>query len=145
MMIDLPPASIVVNILHPVEVSFDINTFVSRILEVLDLKCGVFEFSFVDNATIIEVNRQFLGRDYATDIISFNLGDAPDIIGDVYISIEQATINALEFGQSLDDELKLLLVHGVLHLLGYEDYTDEDRSLMDAEQHRILQEILTRS
>ncbi len=117
---------------------FDVEDFIQRVLAFITLTHGSFEFTFVNNDKILEINRTFLQHDYETDIITFNLGTPDDIVGDIYISVDEASKNATEYGQSLDDEIRLLIVHGILHLLGYDDDTDEDRFIMEAEQDRII-------
>ena len=132
------PATININLETECPVVFDMKKFIKKILTLLKIKTGDFSFTFVQNAQIVQINQQFLKRDYATDIISFNLGTVEDIEGDVYISVEQAAINATGLGHGLDLEIKTLLVHGILHLLDYQDYTEEERSAMFAEQDRLL-------
>ncbi|NBV42472.1 rRNA maturation RNase YbeY [bacterium] len=124
-----------------IPVPFDAQTYLQRVIRILNIPAGAFEINFVDRDTIVSVNQRFLGRDYSTDIITFNLADekAP-IEGDVYICLDQVRDNAAELGHSFDYELKIVLIHGILHLLGYEDYTPEDKSVMDAEQVRIYEE-----
>ena len=72
---------------------------------------------------MITINKTHLERDYLTDIITFNLGSLSDPIGDIYISPDKAMENAAQFKSSVTDEIKLLLVHGLLHILEYRDYT----------------------
>ncbi|HOK54826.1 MAG TPA: rRNA maturation RNase YbeY [Armatimonadota bacterium] len=87
-----------------------------------------------DDAEITVLNRNYLGKDRPTDVISFYQAEKPeergDILGDVVISVETAKRQADERGKSLDDELDLLLAHGILHLLGYTDYTEEEARQM---------------
>ena len=68
--------------------------------------------------------RQFRKKDYATDVLSFPSGEA-DPIGDIAISMNRARAQAKEFGHTADEELRILLLHGVLHLLGYDHETDD--------------------
>ncbi|HOM71842.1 MAG TPA: rRNA maturation RNase YbeY [Armatimonadota bacterium] len=87
-----------------------------------------------DDAEITVLNRNYLGKDRPTDVISFYQAEKPeergDILGDVVISVETAKRQADERRKSLDDELDLLLAHGILHLLGYTDYTEEEARQM---------------
>ncbi len=87
-----------------------------------------------DDAGITMLNAQYLDRNEPTDVLSFYLLGKPDqtqgILGDVVISTETASRQAKEWDKSLDDELDLLLAHGILHLLGYTDYSDETRQQM---------------
>ena len=102
----------------------------------LDIKKKVnnaeFNVIIIDNERIHEMNREYRGVDRETDVITFALEDHTDIefedlrlLGDVYISIEKARSQAIEYGHSLKRELSFLTIHGLLHLLGY-DHMDED-------------------
>ncbi len=103
---------------------------------------GVFEFTFVDNTTIRKLNHLYFKKKGTTDIISFNLGTETEILGDIYIAVDVAKQNAKRFGNTFDNEIKLLLAHGILHLLGYRDYSDEERHEMEWEQNRLLEELI---
>lgn len=87
-----------------------------------------------DDAGITELNLRYLGKDRPTDVLSFYQADNPeereDLLGDVVISVETAQRQAKERDKSLDDEMDLLLAHGILHLLGFTDYTEETASKM---------------
>ena len=126
------------NIACTLEISFDLETFTRKILHLRQITQGSFEFTFVDRDTIKELNQAHLDHDYVTDIITFNLGSTDDIVGDVYICAPHAKDNADHYGQVFDDEIRLLIIHGILHLLNYQDYTDDERAVMDAEQRRLL-------
>ena len=94
---------------------------------------------FVDDARIQELNRRFLGRDRPTDVIAFNLSDSPEKLeGEVYVSVETAERQALDYGVTFWNELCRLAVHGVLHLLGFDDATDVQKKRMTEEENRIL-------
>lgn len=88
---------------------------------------GEVEVSFVAEPVIRELNRRFLGSEESTDVIAFNLGDGARLVGDVYIAPEVAARSAAELGVSEEEELVRLVVHGVLHLVGYEHPDGEDR------------------
>ncbi len=135
----LPPLEISVQ--NPAPVSFDIDAFVGEALKLKDVHSGVFDFNFVTAEESRQVNTTHLGHDYATDTITFNLGSPTDIVGDVYICPEVAAENAQKFGGSFDDEIRLLVVHSILHLLGYTDYTEADQAVMTQEQSRILAQL----
>ena len=107
----------------------------------------------VDDATIHELNRRFLDHDEPTDVITFALdgGDGDDgddgggfvtpgprQLGEIYISCERAAAQSAEWGNTPEAEVRFLTVHGVLHLLGWDDATAEDRERMLARQAAIL-------
>ncbi|HMP91371.1 MAG TPA: rRNA maturation RNase YbeY [Phnomibacter sp.] len=95
------------------------------------------QYVFCGDDYMLEINRQFLGHDTFTDIITFDLGDAGSagIEGEIYISVERVKENAAQFGVSIQQEMLRVIFHGLLHLLGYKDKTkaqvDEMRSKED--------------
>lgn len=95
---------------------------------------------FVDDARIVELNRKFLGRDFPTDVLAFDLRDpSPEgPSGEVYVSLERAEEQAREFGVPYEEEVARLVFHGLLHLAGFEDVTPEGRERMEAEVERYL-------
>jgi rRNA maturation RNase YbeY len=90
-----------------------------------------------DDAAIRRLNRAFHGTDAPTDVLAFEAGE-PDYLGDVIISYETARRNARAAGWRIADELDLLVVHGVLHLLGYDDTRPRARAKMWKRQEEIL-------
>jgi probable rRNA maturation factor len=99
----------------------------------------------VDDDEIMHFNRHYLSRDHPTNVLAFAMRDGeekqlhPDILGDVVISTETAQREARQRGVALDKEMALLLVHGVLHLLGYEhENTPEEAAAMEAKEQEIL-------
>lgn len=90
-------------------------------------------YSFCTDAYLLEVNLQYLDHDYFTDIITFDLGDeANSIEGDIYISIDRVRDNAKTLGAGFDQELLRVIVHGLLHLIGYNDKTPKEEKKMRA-------------
>lgn len=92
---------------------------------------------FIDNATIHKLNKKFLDRDHPTDVLSFNvhteyLPSELPILGDVYISTEKAKEQADQFHVPFQDEIERLVVHGILHLIGYEHEEPELQEQMEA-------------
>jgi len=92
------------------------------------------EVSFVDDSTIADVHMQFMDIPGATDVITFDHGE-------IHISVETARRQALEFGNDFERELLLYIIHGLLHLAGYEDASEPDRLRMDQLQQGILAEV----
>ncbi|MDJ0975752.1 MAG: rRNA maturation RNase YbeY [Planctomycetota bacterium] len=87
-------------------------------------------FLVVDDAQMQQINREQLGHDYPTDVISFPLEAEPVLMGDVVVSAETARREAAERGHPAYHELVLYAVHGVMHLLGYDDHSPDDRRRM---------------
>lgn len=99
--------------------------------------------TFLDDAAIASLNKRWLDREGATDVISFGLGSAP-LVADVYVSVETARRNAVRFGVEPREELLRLVVHGVLHAAGYDHPEDEGRasSEMFTLQERVVDLLL---
>lgn len=91
---------------------------------------GDINYVFLDDESLREINVQFLGHDYYTDIITFELGESDEVSADIYISIERVRDNAVEYGVTFEDELRRVMVHGLLHCLGWKDKEPEDQQDM---------------
>jgi rRNA maturation RNase YbeY len=91
-----------------------------------------------------ELNRRYLGKDVPTDVIAFALGEGGDLVGDVYVGVEQARRQAEELGLAVEEELARLVIHGVLHVLGHDhpEGPERLRSHMFFLQERVLREVL---
>ena len=87
-------------------------------------------FNFCNDQELLKVNQEFLSHDNLTDIITFDYSDPSGIVGEVLISTERVKDNALDFDQLFDVELRRVMVHGVLHLCGYKDKSDDEKILM---------------
>ena len=87
-------------------------------------------FSFCNDKELLKVNQEFLSHDNLTDIITFDYTDSSGIIGEILISTERVKDNALDFDQPFDVELRRVMVHGILHLCGYKDKSDDEKILM---------------
>jgi len=100
---------------------------------------GELSIAIVDDAKIRELNQAYLGKDRETDVLSFALNDEHESLsGEVIVSADTAAREAAARDRSADDELALYLVHGILHLLGYDDTTAKKRSLMWERQRELL-------
>ena len=104
--------------------------WIRSILEGEKKKEGDINIIFSGNRKIIELNKTYLNRSYSTDVISFQYNEGETINGDVYIGIETVMNNAEKYNATLDDELHRIMAHGVLHLIGYDDKTAQQRKRM---------------
>lgn len=100
-------------------------------------------FVFVDNPFIRKINREFLKRDEPTDVISFNYSESDGensglLEGEVYISLEQAAVNAKHYRESYESEVRRLIIHAILHLLGYTDYEPSKQKFMRESENFFL-------
>ena len=101
-------------------------------------KVGDIGYLFVDDERILEVNREYIGHDYYTDIITFDYDEGDVINGDIVISLDTVRTNAEKFHKTFDDELHRVIIHGILHLCGINDKGPGEREIMEAAEDRAL-------
>ena len=101
-------------------------------------KVGNLNYIFCNDDRILEVNKEFLGHDYYTDIITFDYSEPGLVSGDMFISIETVETNSFKFHTSYDKELMRVIIHGVLHLCGINDKGPGERAVMEAAEERAL-------
>ena len=101
-------------------------------------RVGEIAYIFVDDAKILEVNRQYLGHDYYTDIITFDYCEGDVISGDLFISLDTVRTNAEQVGATYEEELHRVIIHGILHLCGINDKGPGEREIMEAAEDKAL-------
>lgn len=99
---------------------------------------GNINYIFCSDERELEINREFLGHDYYTDVITFDYSTASTINGDIFISLDTVRSNAGMVSTSFENELRRILIHGVLHLTGQGDKTPETKSQMTAKEEHAL-------
>lgn len=99
--------------------------------------CNYIDFVLCDDAYLLEINKKYLEHDYYTDIITFPLKEDP-VEANIFISIDRVKDNAEEYKVKFVDELHRVIIHGVLHLIGYDDKSDEEKKKMRAEENACL-------
>ena len=99
---------------------------------------GNINYIFCSDERELEVNRQFLGHDYYTDIITFDYSTASTLNGDIFISVDTVRSNAAQIGVPFEDEVLRILIHGVLHLTGQDDKTPETKAEMTRKENLAL-------
>jgi len=99
---------------------------------------GDISFIFCSDEYLLEVNRKYLQHDYFTDIITFDYVAGNIISGDIFISIDRIKENSILFETNLANELHRIIIHGVLHLLGYKDKKKEDKKIMTEKENFYL-------
>ncbi|MDD6828479.1 MAG: rRNA maturation RNase YbeY [Bacteroidales bacterium] len=102
-------------------------------------KIGDINVIFCSDNYILDVNMKYLQHDYFTDIITFDYCEGKVLSGDLFISVDSVRENSIEFGTDFEEELHRVIVHGVLHLIGYDDHTDEDKKVMRQKENYYLQ------
>ncbi len=123
-----------------------LNDYIKYLVKKLDLEKCEFNIIIIDNKEIRKINREYRNIDRETDVISFALEDNLDIkyddfrlLGDIYISLDKAYAQAMEYGHSRERELCFLITHGILHLLGYDHMEPEDEKEMFTLQESLLE------
>ena len=92
-----------------------------------------------DHATVLDLNRRYLEHDYLTDVLAFPLGEAEDVVdGEIYVDLDTAAERHAEFDATFEEEVRRYVVHGLLHLLGYDDATPEGKAAMHRRETRYL-------
>ena len=126
------------NIEMPVLNKAAVEHWIRRVAAGYGFAVGDLTYIFCDDARILEVNRQFLGHDYYTDVITFDYSTPARVSGDIYISLDTVRSNAEMVGVRFEDELHRILVHGLLHLTGQGDKTPETKAQMTAKEEAAL-------
>ena len=115
-----------------------IRNWISDVIKSEDKKEGEINYIFCDDEYLLQINQEHLGHDTLTDIISFDYTVGNEISGDVFVSVERVKDNAVDFNASFEDELRRVLVHGVLHYCGYKDKSEADEFLMRSKEDEKL-------
>lgn len=99
---------------------------------------GDINYILCSDTYLLEMNKQYLKHDYYTDVITFDYCEDNVMSGDIFISVDTVRDNANEYEATFEKELQRVMVHGVLHLIGYKDKTDEDSKVMRAKENQYL-------
>lgn len=117
----------------------EVSRWITSVAQKYGREIGDVSYLFCDNERILEMNKSYLGHDYYTDIITFeqDLGNNT-IFADILISVDQVALNAAEYGTSFENELLRVMIHGILHMCGLDDHSDEDVVAMRAGEDAAL-------
>lgn len=123
-----------------------LKDWIKKILSQHSLKVGDINYLFTNDEEVLKVNQEFLGHDYYTDIITFDTSDygfpgvdEDKVSSDIVISVDTVRDNAALYGATFEDELHRVIIHGILHLIGYDDHEEEDkREMREAEDRALL-------
>lgn len=116
----------------------DTSAWIKAVAATYGRKMGDVGYMFVSDEKILEVNREYLGHDYYTDVITFDYDEDDIVSGDVVISLDTVRSNAELFGKEYDDELHRVIIHGILHLCGINDKGPGEREIMEAAENKAL-------
>lgn len=118
-----------------------IKSWIDNIVKSYGLKLGNLCYIFCNDDYILDVNRQYLQHDYYTDIITFDYSEDGIVSGDMFISVDTVLSNSQLFNSKYNTELNRVVIHGVLHLCGIKDKSDEDAKIMREAEDRALSEL----
>ena len=116
----------------------EMNAWIKAVAQKYGRRVGDIGYMFVSDEKILEVNRQYLGHDYYTDIITFDYDEGDKINGDIVISLDTVATNAEQYGKTYEDELHRVIIHGILHLCGINDKGPGEREIMEAAENEAL-------
>lgn len=114
------------------------SLWISKVIEENQFTLGELTYIFCSDEYLLDMNKEHLNHDYYTDIITFNYNEGFSLSGDLFISYDRIKDHAKEFGVDVFDELSRVMVHGVLHLIGFNDKTDEEQELMTEKENEYL-------
>ena len=115
-----------------------IRNWISSCINARGFTEGELNYIFCDDEYLLKLNVEFLEHDTLTDIISFDYTLGKQLSGDIFISIERIKENAQKYSQTPDNELNRVIIHGVLHYMGYQDKTAKAKAIMKAEEDKCL-------
>ncbi|WP_372754593.1 rRNA maturation RNase YbeY [Labilibaculum sp.] len=115
-----------------------LGEWISRVVVNNGFQIGEINYYFCSDNYLLAMNREHLNHDYFTDIISFDYTVSDMISGDLFISVDTVLDNSKEYGCDYMEELHRVMIHGVLHLMGIDDKTDEDQEIMTQKEDESL-------
>jgi len=130
---------------HAEEIDFqlkgkkEVSDWICRVIENESKEHGDINIIFTSDTFLLEINNQYLNRNYFTDIITFDYGDGKTISGDLYISIDRIRENAESLMISVRKELLRIIIHGILHLMGYDDNGEIEKKIMTEKEDWYLE------
>lgn len=114
------------------------SEWIKAVAAIYGRKVGEVGYMFVDDEKILQVNNEYLGHDYYTDVITFDYDEDDRINGDIVISLDTVRSNAELFTKDYDEELHRVIIHGILHLCGINDKGQGEREIMEAAENMAL-------
>jgi probable rRNA maturation factor len=119
-----------------------VSAWIDEVICAHELHTGCLNFIFCSNNYLLKINQDFLNHDYYTDVITFDYCENKRVSGDVYISVEMVKENADKLAQDSLNELLRVIIHGVLHLCGYNDKTKQEKDEMTQQENLALTQFL---
>ena len=117
----------------------NVSTWIEEIIQLENKSLQSLNYIFCSDEFLLKINQDYLQHDFYTDIITFDQSEDPDQIeGEIYISIDRVKENSEEFNKPFQSELHRVMIHGVLHLIGYGDHTDIEKEQMRKKEEACL-------
>lgn len=117
----------------------DTTAWIKAVAQTYGRKVGEVGYMFVNDEKILEINNEYLGHDYYTDVITFDYDEDDVVNGDIVISLDTVRTNAEMFGKAYEDELYRVIIHGILHLCGLNDKGPGEREIMEKAENKALE------
>ena len=117
----------------------DTTAWIKAVAQTYGRKVGEVGYMFVNDEKILEINNEYLGHDYYTDVITFDYDEGDVVNGDIVISLDTVRTNAKMFGKAYEDELYRVIIHGILHLCGLNDKGPGEREIMEKAENKALE------
>ena len=115
-----------------------IKQLIESVIRELKLSAREIHVIFVDDEYLRKLHREYLHDDSYTDVMTFNLSDSGEVEGEIYISVDRARVQARQYQVSVEEEIARLVIHGLLHLKGYDDATPAERQNMHQLENKML-------
>ena len=116
-----------------------VKAWIGEVVERYDKRVGELYYYFCSDEKLLEINRERLGHDFYTDIVTFPLTGCETVLSSEFcLSLDRIKENAETFGRSYESELHRVIIHGVLHLIGFDDHTEEDEKTMREKEEEAL-------
>ena len=112
--------------------------WIKKVAATYGRKVGEIGYMFVNDEKILEVNNEYLGHDYYTDVITFDYCEGDILNGDIVISLDTVRTNAEKFGKTYEEEHYRVIIHGILHLCGINDKGPGEREIMEENENKAL-------
>ncbi|MDR6514955.1 rRNA maturation RNase YbeY [Chryseobacterium camelliae] len=126
--------------IQPESVNTDYKQWLEAIIISEGKKPGEINYIFCDDEYLLKINQDYLQHDYYTDIITFDYVKGKTINGEIFVSLQRISDNASTLSREYEEELRRVLAHGILHLSGYKDKTEEEEKLMRSKEDFYLKQ-----
>lgn len=129
---------------HKERINFDvrekqkIRKWIKKVVESEGKELGELNIILTRDKELLELNKTYLSRKYLSDVITFDYNQEKKISGDIYLSVERIRENALKFNERVDREILRVIIHGILHLMGYRDKKVEEQTKMRQKEDECL-------